>query len=861
GDMIALGGVLPAGLSSTTVDNGTSIEITITGSATIAEYQSVVDAVAFSSTSSTGGVREIEIQTNDGELDSNVDLVEIEVKPNNPPTAVDDTMTTPANALTSLSLVGNDNDSDGDPITVTAIDGSAPPSSGVPSVTIASGATVVLQSDGTVYYDANGVYDTLEAGETAVDSFTYTITDGNGGTDVATTTVTITGVTADDNSAYQMTSDDLNVLSFDPENDEFENVLLGDADGDPANNDQYNALGYNPYDDKLYGFDNDGDGPPGNASIVEIDKLTGAKSLVVDLGTSLPGMNAGDIVHNEGDTTYNFADLFTSPNFTAASGVAAADIDGSLGFHYATGPGTNNVFITDIGSGTYLGVLSAGLSGNIADITFDPKNGLLWGANNNDVYSVDPISGTTTVYNDVIAGQANNAGVYGGSFADKDGNVAFLHNGSGGIYWFNTDTPLVSGTASVNYLVQGNAAGGNDGAADSTVSNDLFRPHVFLDADGSTGGSVPGAYFAFEQGGAPISIADSDASIVDFNQTTIESLTVDLTNLKAGDTLLINGAAVSGGDSGTFASSGGPINYSVTATPTSLEIAFSGTYSEADYLEALMAVQYQGSASAEISPRYIEVTVNDGSADSSVATSIIFVNQAAVPPVVLDMDGDGVEFDSVAEGIAMDVDGDGQLEQTAWADEDDAVLVYDANNNGDVDGPEEFVFASYSSDANATDMEGLAEHFDTNQDGLLSAEDAEWSQFHVWQDADGNGEVGEGEMVALEEVGIESIGLVSDGESYTAAGGDVTVHGESTVTYDDGSTGVAADAAFAYDEDFASADLEVTTGEGESLNLDEALEPVVPEGCESCVDEIGEAPVGGALDDDILAASSNGGLI
>ena len=47
------------------------------------------------------------------------------------------------------------------------------------------------------------------------------------------------------------------------------------------------------------------------------------------------------------------------------------------------------------------------------------------------------------------------------------------------------------------------------------------------------------------------------------------------------------------------------------------------------------------------------------------------------------------------------------------------------------------------------------------------------------------------------DAGIVSINLVSDGQAYTAANGDVTVAGTSTFTRTDGSTGSAADAAFA----------------------------------------------------------------
>jgi len=55
-----------------------------------------------------------------------------------------------------------------------------------------SGA-VSVNPDGTISYDPNDQYESLAAGESATDQFTYLVTDSNGGTDVATVTVTIIG--------------------------------------------------------------------------------------------------------------------------------------------------------------------------------------------------------------------------------------------------------------------------------------------------------------------------------------------------------------------------------------------------------------------------------------------------------------------------------------------------------------------------------------------------------------------------------------------------------------------------------------------------------------------------------------------
>ncbi|NCS11953.1 MAG: hypothetical protein GPJ08_12745, partial [Microcystis aeruginosa G13-09] len=57
-----------------------------------------------------------------------------------------------------------------------------------------SGALLTLNTNGTLTYNPNGQFEALKNGEITTDSFTYTLSDGNGGTDTATVTATITGV-------------------------------------------------------------------------------------------------------------------------------------------------------------------------------------------------------------------------------------------------------------------------------------------------------------------------------------------------------------------------------------------------------------------------------------------------------------------------------------------------------------------------------------------------------------------------------------------------------------------------------------------------------------------------------------------
>jgi len=86
---------------------------------------------------------------------------------------------------------GADTDPDADDLTITEVNGSAANVGG--QITLASGALLTVNADGTFDYDQNGAFDLLGPGQTDTDSFTYTIDDGFGATDTATVTITING--------------------------------------------------------------------------------------------------------------------------------------------------------------------------------------------------------------------------------------------------------------------------------------------------------------------------------------------------------------------------------------------------------------------------------------------------------------------------------------------------------------------------------------------------------------------------------------------------------------------------------------------------------------------------------------------
>jgi serine protease len=90
---------------------------------------------------------------------------------NSAPVATDDTAETDEDNAVVIDVLSNDSDPDGDPLSVS-------------SVTTASHGSVVINDDDSITY-------TPEANYIGSDSFTYTISDGNGGTDSAGVTVDV----------------------------------------------------------------------------------------------------------------------------------------------------------------------------------------------------------------------------------------------------------------------------------------------------------------------------------------------------------------------------------------------------------------------------------------------------------------------------------------------------------------------------------------------------------------------------------------------------------------------------------------------------------------------------------------------
>jgi hypothetical protein len=116
-------------------------------------------------------------------------------------------------------------------------------------------------------------------------------------------------------------------------------------------------------------------------------------------------------------------------------------------------------------------------------------------------------------------------------------------------------------------------------------------------------------------------------------------------------------------------------------------------------------------------------------------------------PLILDLDGNGIDITSVMDGKRFDIDGDGRLDQTAWVSGGDALLALDRNGDGAInDGRELF------GDQNGA-RDGFAElaKYDDNLDGVIDAADGVFGSLVLLR-ADGS-------QQNLMDAGIRSISL------------------------------------------------------------------------------------------------------
>lgn len=199
-------------------------------------------------------------------------------------------------------------------------------------------------------------------------------------------------------------------------------------------------------------------------------------------------------------------------------------------------------------------------------------------------------------------------------------------------------------------------------------------------------------------------------------------------------------------------------------------------------------------------------TFNDWGDTITKVTNDLFLSArnwvAPRDPLVLDLDGDGIEAIGInsSRPILFDHDGDGTKNATGWISGDDGIVVLDRNGNGLIDsGRELFGDQTLKPDAGdgvtrtyANGYEALAAQ-DGNGDGVINANDAVYSQLRIWRDANQDGISQASEMRTLADSGIASISVVGVASNVNLGNGNTQPWSGSFTRTDgsEGSSGVA----------------------------------------------------------------------
>jgi Bacterial Ig domain/Cadherin-like domain/Putative Ig domain len=166
-------------------------------------------------------------------------------------------------------------------------------------------------------------------------------------------------------------------------------------------------------------------------------------------------------------------------------------------------------------------------------------------------------------------------------------------------------------------------------------------------------------------------------------------------------------------------------------------------------------------------------------------------------PIILDLDGDGVELRGMRKSkAAFDMNADGIADDTGWAGRDDGFLVIDRNLDGLITHASELSLAVENSAARS-DLDGLAV-LDSNEDGVVDARDSRFGELKIWVDANGNGTTDAGELGTLADHGITSLSLSARHIDGSARLGQNILISTATFTRSNGSTGTLGNVALAY---------------------------------------------------------------
>ncbi|RSO82420.1 tandem-95 repeat protein [Acinetobacter pittii] len=403
--------------------------------------------------------------------------INVSAAPNTPPVASDDTYNTAFNTPVTLNPLANDTDADGNPLTITAING----------VTLTPGTAQQINTpNGVVNIDAQGTITfTPNTGFSGQESFNYSISDGQGGTSTANQIISIAPVANDDTATVD--EGDTVVIAVKGNDTDAEDgtpsgvvtIVGGPANGTVTVNANgtvsYVHNGSETTSDSFTYTVTDSNGVVSNTATVNITvnpvndaPVANDDTATVDEGDTVVIAVKGNDTDAEDGTPAGVVTIVGAP----ANGTVTVNANGTVSYVHDGSETTSDSF-------TYTVTDSNGVVSNTAtvNITVNPVNDAPVALN--DTATVD--EGDTVVIavkgNDTDAEDGTPSGVVtivgapanGTVTVNANGTVSYVHNGSettsdSFTYTVTDSNGVVSNTATVNINVTLNEQDVNDNA-------------------------------------------------------------------------------------------------------------------------------------------------------------------------------------------------------------------------------------------------------------------------------------------------------------------------------------------------------------------------------------------------------------
>jgi CshA-type fibril repeat protein/VCBS repeat-containing protein len=161
-------------LANDTDDDGDTLTVTAASANNGSVAINPDGTITYTPNANFNGSDTVTYTISDGNGGSDTSTISVTVNPvNDNPVATDDNVSTNEDTVRTINVLANDTDVDGDSLTVTTAS--------------AANGTISINPDGTLSYTPNTDFN-------GVDTISYSISDGNGGTSSATVTVTVNSV-------------------------------------------------------------------------------------------------------------------------------------------------------------------------------------------------------------------------------------------------------------------------------------------------------------------------------------------------------------------------------------------------------------------------------------------------------------------------------------------------------------------------------------------------------------------------------------------------------------------------------------------------------------------------------------------